>query len=60
MSQILYKLSILGLLPDSLAKIEDLFVCEKKRVIVYEHCIGKNLLEDVLISETERLPEERA
>jgi serine/threonine protein kinase len=59
MTQILYTLSILGLLPESLAKIEDLFIVDGKRVIVYEHCLGKNLLEDVLVNEQEKLPEYR-
>jgi serine/threonine protein kinase len=47
-------------LPDQLAKIEDLFLLEKKkRVVVYEHCGGKNLLEDVLTNEMGRLAEDR-
>ena len=36
MTKVLFSLSQLGLLPESLAKIEDLFVVDSKRVIVYE------------------------
>ena len=59
-TKILHTLSNLGLLPDQLAKIENLYnIDRKKRVVVYEHCGGKNLLEDVLTSKNERLTEDR-
>jgi len=46
--------------PDQLAKIEDLFLIDRKmRVVVYEHCGGKNLFEDVLTCEKGKLAEDR-
>jgi len=60
MTKTLHTLSNLGLLPEALAKIEDLFLVDSKRVIVYEYCPGKNLLEDVLVSSEEKYSESRA
>jgi len=60
MTQVLFTLSNLGLLPESLARIEDLFIVDTKHTIVYEYCNGKNLLEDVLVSEGESISEFRA
>jgi serine/threonine protein kinase len=57
---VINKLSHLGLLPSSLAKIEDVFIVGSDRVVVYEHCSGKNLLEDILMQENERYTEEKA
>ena len=58
-SQILLKLSSLGLMPPQLARVLDIFLMDNKRVVVYEYCGGKNILEDVLLREKERLDEAR-
>lgn len=42
--QTLHQLSHLGLLPESLVKIKEFFMVDKKRVVVYEYCAGRNLL----------------
>lgn len=49
--KVIQQYSGLDMLPDSIAKIYDRFILDGKRVVVYEYCGKKNLLEDVLTSE---------